>query len=336
MHERIESSKVIAHLLPETESYGMVVDASVQGILAAGEEPQARTAAILKTKCECLRAGALVGGFTLIDACSALAKSSMQWYDTYPEDCWLDIEAHIDNDCLFELVFGWLVKELKDWSKQRLLGVLPTEPCDSTLEVRNALLSILCVMMERKRDEFVLLAANLEQQGVRLSTLLAEAAVHHRKIRARMAAITLLSRLPNLDADEIAEVVRVALGDDEGMRNRALMLLPHFRELNVTSAFLDDALARLSGNEPASIVLAYANLLTNLVNANRVEKAGKRREIMNALRNAASDTRNIRMLSHLSGLGTGKSPRKVVNDGRLDQALLAVMAKSYSNFFKYV
>lgn len=338
MRERIESSKVTAHLLPETESYSMVVEASLQGILGAGGgEPQARAAAILNTECECLRAGAPVGGFNLVDACSALAESSMQWFDTSPEDCWPDLEKYVDDDRLFELVFHWLAKELKDWSKQRSSGVRPTEPCDAySGSVRNALLSILCVMTERKRDEFVLLAANLEQQGPRLSALLAEAATHHRKQRGRKAAITLLSRLPNLDANEVAKVVQAALGDDEGMRNRALMLLPRFREFKVTTAFLDDALARLRGNEPASIVLAYANLLTNLLNANQVEKAGKRREIMNALRNAASDTRNIRVLSHLAGSGSDKSPRKVVNDGRLDQALLAVMAKSYSSFFRNV
>ena len=191
-------------------------------------------------------------------------------------------------------------------------------------------------MTEQKRDEFVLLSANLEEQGVRLSTLLVEAAVHHGKQRARIAAITLLSRLPNLDAIEVGKAVRAAIGDDELMRNRAMMLLPRFREFKVNTAFLDDALAQLRGNEPASVVLTYANLLTNLLNANRVEKAGKRREIMNAIRNAASDTRSIRVLSHLAGSGDKNSPRIVVNDGRLDQALLAVMAKSYANFFKSI
>jgi hypothetical protein len=336
MRERIESWKVTAHLLPETESYAIVIDASLASIGEVGVgTTHDRASAILDARCECLRTGVPVGSLSLVDTCAALALSNLQWFDTFPEDCWQDLQEHMDNDQLFDLIFHWLVKELKDWSTRSSSGVRPTNPSDAYKgSVRNALLSILCVMTERKRDEFVLLANELEQRGQRLSTYLAEAAVYHGKGRARMAAITLLSRLPNLDANLVTGVVQAALGDDERVRSRALMLIPHFREFNVTDAFLDEALAKVRGNESASVVLAYAKLLTNLLNANQVRKAEKRREILTALRNAANDMQNIRMISHLAGSGTEKSPRIVVNDGRLDQELLAVMAKSYSNFFK--
>lgn len=335
MREQIESHKVTAYLLSEKESYGIVIEACLQAIAEAGtSDPLYQAPAILDSKCKCISSGEPIESFTLVDTCSALAGSLMQWFDTFPEDCWLDIQMYMDDDRLFELVFHWLVKELKEWSKQRLLGARPYEPAAAySGGIRNALLSILCVMTEKKRDEFVLLTANLEEQGTSLSTLLSEAAFNGKR-RSKMAAITLLSRLPNLDANEVGKVVQSALGDDEQIRNRALQLLPRFREFKVTTAFLDEALAKLKGNGPASVIVAYAKLLTNLVSANQVADAKKRREIMNVLRNAASDSQNIRFLSHLAGSGSSTSPRKVINDGRLDHALLAVMAKSYSNFFK--
>ena len=335
MSRLIESHKVTAHLLPETESYAMVIKAGLQAIVEAAVKPQDRASALLKAECECLLSGVALEGFDLIDICSDLAESMMQWFDTFPEDCWPYIKIHVNDDRLFELIFHWLVKELKEWSIQRSHGIQPLEPCHAySGSVRNALLSVLCVMSEQKRDEFVLLTANLEQQGIHLSVLLSEAAVYHAKLRSRMAAITLLSRLPNLDAKEVGKVLQAALGDEEQMRNRALILLPLFRDFEVTTTFIDEALAKLISNEPASIVLAYANLLISLLTSNRIEQAKKRREIMNALRNAASTTHNIRLLSHLAGSGSNVSPRKVVNDRRLDQALLAMIAKSYSNFFR--
>ena len=261
----------------------------------------------------------------------------MQWFNTRPEDCWTVIEKHADDDRLFELVFHWLVEELMDWSRRRSSGVQPAESYSAySGNVRNALLSILTVMTEQKRDEFALLALNLEQKGQCLPSLLTEAVVYHGKCRARMSAITLLSRLPNVDANLVEDVMRAAMGDDAIVRDRALMLLPHFRDFSPTPAFLDRALHILKGNAPASVVLAYANLLTNLLSANQVPDGMKRREIMNALRQATSDCRNVRMLSHLSGTGEEKNPRQVVNDGRLDQALLAVMSKKYSSFFENV
>ncbi len=333
MRERIESRKVNACLLPENESYGIVIEASLKAIAGRGEALHDTASSILSARCECLRTGIPIGSLSLVETCSAMAESNLQWMDTYPEDCWPDVEKNLDNDQLFDLIFNWLAKELEGWSKRRSNGIRPTEPHDAYRgSVRNALLSILCVMTELNRDRFVILSNELEKRGQRLSGLLADAAVHGKR-RSRMAAITLLSRLPNLDANVVAGVVQAALGDDEAVRKLAQMLIPHFREFNVTDEFIDSALAKLKNNEPASIVLAYANLLMILLNANQVKTAGRRREILNAFRNAANDTQNIRMLSHLAGSGATTSPRTVVNDGRLDKELLALIAKSYANFF---
>ncbi len=337
MQQLITSHKVTAHCLPEKESYGLVVEASLQAIADGTKVPYQTAAAILKTNCEWLSSGAPIEGFDVAYVCSSLAESLMQWFDTSPEDCWPDIASRLGDDRLFDLIFNWLVKELKDWSARRTLPVQPTDSDQIFSEsLQNALLAILCVMTEQKRDEFLLLTTNLEQKGVLLSVLLSEAAIHHRRRVARMAAITLLSRLSNLDANEVSKVVQAALNDDESIRNRALLLLPKFRDFKVTTAFIDDALERLTSYQPASITLSYATLLTNLLSTNIISNTGKHREIMNALRKAASDFKNIRVLAHIAGSGSDTSPRGVVKDGRLDQALLGVMAKSYSNFFKSV
>ncbi|AYL97930.1 NACHT domain-containing protein [Mucilaginibacter celer] len=338
IREKAVSNKVTAYLLPETESYKMVVDVGLRAIAELGlTKPHDRASSILRADCLSINAGHWANSFGFAEVCADIAASDLQWQDTTPEDCWEYVEKHFDDDRLFELFFYWLVKELDTFLQRLSLGNFPVEPCDVySTSLRNALLSVLCVMSERKRDELALLTADLEEQGVRFSTLLLDAAIPYGKLRSRVAAVTLLSRLPGLNATEISKIMPQALGADEQMRNRTLLLLPRFRDFEISESFIDEIFARLKGDSPASLTLAYANLLINFLKANKVNSAKKQREIINALRNAATDLKNIRLLSHLGGSGSTNSPRRVVHDGRLDQALLAVIGKSYSVFFANV
>ena len=63
MRERIESQKVMAHLLPETESYAMVLESCLQSLAVnSRDSAHNRAATNLRSKCECLREGRPVGG----------------------------------------------------------------------------------------------------------------------------------------------------------------------------------------------------------------------------------------------------------------------------------
>ena len=336
MAERIQSRRITAHLLPEELSYGLVIGVCRRALREQDRDTaHTRAAEFLSSTCECLREGVPNG--TMAKACSDLAESSMQRYGTLPEDCWPEVEAYIDDDRLFDLVVRWLVAELSSWCEWKSREVLPTTPKEIySGRLRNALLCILTVMTERKRDEFALLTEDLKETGTDLPLLLAKAAVDHGKVLARMSAITLLSRLPNLDAEMVMRVFAAAVRDDAKVRDRALMLLPHFRNFTATNAFLDSALEIVKSRAPASVVLAYAQMLVGLLGANQVQDNLKRREIVNTLRQAAGHPQNIRILAHLAGEGSKDHPRELHKDGRLDQALLAVIAKRYSSYFENV
>lgn len=323
----IVSRKLVVHLLDEDSSYAEVMKVCQA---ALDEKPVAlavsKASALLRESCR-IEFSENFSEAEIDSNCAALGRSSMQAQGTIPEDCWDVVSPEMDNERLFELVANWLAMELESWSKSRRVGLRPQVPADIySLRLRNALLSILTVMTERWRDKFALMASNQQQVGTDLCDLLAEAAIYHGLLRAKSAAITLLSRLPSLNAETVAQVFRAAVAADPIVRDRAVMLLPHFRYFVPTPKFLKSGIEALKGDASASVVLAHAHLLARLLKENKVADPRTRREIVNVLRSAAKAARNVRLLSHLAGSGNDDDPRHVVNDGRLDEKLVGIVA----------
>jgi hypothetical protein len=337
IRKHLVSRRWVAYLLDEENSYKNVVRVCLAALeQARGAGAVARASSLLLDACRVQFDEHMLD--EKIDSdCSRLGLSFMQTLGATPEDCWGDVLPHKDNEGLFELIFDWLVRELSCWSASQDGVVRPSVPEEAyTSRLRNALLSILTVMTEQFQNKFALMVSNSEPGGPDLRDLLVEVVAHNSLTRSKMAAVTLLSRLPSLNAEKIAQVFQIAVTCEPPVRDRAVLLLPHFRDFTPTPSFLSKAIQTVKGDEPASVVLAYAYLLARLLNENRIADSGMRREIVNTLRTAAKAPGNIRPLSHLAGLGTEKDPHEVVNDGRLDEKLLGIVAGMYTGLYRRV
>jgi len=153
-----------------------------------------------------------------------------------------------------------------------------------------------------------------------LPELLIEAALHHRRHASRQAALTLLSRTPDLTVSQAARLFESATRDSAIVRRRALLVMPQFRSLR-TEAGVEEVLRSFAQDGRAGAKLAKAQILATLVRHNALSDADARRRVVRELESAAWDPANRLPIAVVAGSGADNDPRVVQILGRLDTEL---------------
>lgn len=264
------------------------------------------------------------------NVCKSIGESELQRIGTSPEDYGQVVDAYEGSEAFCDACFEWFVSDLSDWSRRDFSGHKLRTPRNVFDDrVTTALLCIMTVLTERRRDWFALRVRRPEAQDV--AALLQQVVVHPSFRLAKMAAITLLSRIPRLSADNVFAVVEHALRSDPEVRERAVQQLPHFRELEA-GKFVPHALELIKGTEPASVVDGAAQLLSALLQHGRVSDYEQRRQITRTLHASSSLLGNCRIIAHLAGTGLTDDVRHVVHQGRLDNRLSSILCDIQSGF----
>ncbi len=198
---------------------------------------------------------------------------------------------------------------------------------DRTLE---ALLSFTTLLSALRPDFFALHAPS-----ERFAPLLGGVCIGRLFPRSRMAALTLISRLKNVDLSQpirnqnaaqpestVLDALLRTLGDIARIQQRAIQVLPRIAEIQG-----DEVLGRLSeklesADTPGTVVIGAAYLLKALLKNNRIKD---RTRVLQLMRKVPLLPIHRRPLYYESGTGANEDPIAAVYWGSLGRELNRIL-----------
>jgi hypothetical protein len=269
-------------------------------------------------------------------ALKALGGNAYQPLGGRPETLWRAVGSHLDRASFRHTLADWFLQVIEDW---RLTGRMDRTAARVARHLKLKLEAQLCFLMFLSYTNENAFARLCEPD--RFLAPLAAICLRPPSTIAKLAAITLISRLKHVDLDlEVADpgtqrrhtVLDALLGglrESTDVRERLLQAIPDIYQLR--GAKIVERLAGVllgtvdSTSEPrlyaGSEVLGAAEMLAQLIRRGSLHDPGPRRQALDLLRHAASLPVNERPLYRRAGLGGNGDPIRVAFAGGLANEL---------------